>query len=46
MMKKPEANGIAKKGKTRGAMVKMAKGGSVDGIAKKGRTRLKLRPGK
>ena len=46
MMKKPEANGIARKGKTRGTMVKMAKGGSVDGIARKGHTRLAMRKGK
>lgn len=33
------ANGIAKKGKTKAAMPKMAKGGSIDGIAMRGKTR-------
>jgi hypothetical protein len=33
--------GIEKKGKTKGTMVKMAKGGSIDGIAMKGKTRCK-----
>ena len=40
------ADGVAKKGKTKGAMVKMAAGGSVskraDGIAKKGKTHCKM----
>lgn len=45
---KKGADGIAKKGKTKGMMPKMAcggkgyaKGGSIDGIAKKGKTRCK-----
>ena len=42
---KKAADGCAKKGKTKGMMVKMAKGGSVssraDGCAKKGRTSTK-----
>ena len=43
------ANGIAKKGKTKAMMPKMAgggkcyaKGGSIDGIAKKGKTKGKM----
>ena len=34
-----KGGGIERKGKTKGTMVKMAKGGSIDGIAKKGKTR-------
>lgn len=41
-----KVDGVAKKGKTKGKMVKMAKGGSVssraDGCAKKGKTRGKM----
>lgn len=46
---KKGADGIAKKGKTKGMMPKMnkggacyAKGGSIDGIAKKGKTKGKM----
>lgn len=39
VMRKAKGGGIERKGKTKGTMVKMAKGGSIDGIAKKGKTR-------
>jgi hypothetical protein len=34
-----KGGGIERKGKTKGKMVKMAKGGSIDGIAQRGKTR-------
>jgi hypothetical protein len=34
-----DADGMAKKGKTKGMEVKMAKGGSIDGCATKGKTK-------
>jgi hypothetical protein len=36
-----KGGGIETKGKTKGKMIKMAKGGSIDGIATKGKTRCK-----
>lgn len=36
-----KGGGIERKGKTKGTMVKMAKGGSIDGIAIRGKTRCK-----
>lgn len=36
-----KGGGIEKRGKTKGTMVKMAKGGSIDGIAIRGKTRCK-----
>jgi hypothetical protein len=37
--KMAKGGGIETKGKTKGKMVKMAKGGSIDGIAQRGKTR-------
>ena len=36
-----KGGGIERKGKTKGTMIKMAKGGSIDGVALKGKTRCK-----
>jgi hypothetical protein len=36
-----KGGGIERKGKTKGTMVKMAKGGSIDGIVIRGKTRCK-----
>ena len=36
-----KGGGIETKGKTKGKMIKMAKGGAIDGIAMKGKTRCK-----
>jgi hypothetical protein len=41
MKKYAKGGGIEKKGKTKGTIIKMAKGGSIDGIAMKGKTRCK-----
>lgn len=36
-----KGGGIERKGKTKGTMIKMAKGGSIDGVAQRGKTRCK-----
>lgn len=41
-----KGGGVETKGKTKGKMVKMAKGGAIDGVAVRGKTRLPFRAGK